>query len=35
MDQLAQLLSLPAEASNLAIHTFLLNLLLGGALEFK
>ncbi|MBW2577563.1 MAG: DUF4956 domain-containing protein [Deltaproteobacteria bacterium] len=32
MDQLAQLLSLPAEASNLAIPTLLLNLLLGAAL---
>ncbi len=32
MDQLAQLLSLPAEASNLAIPSLLLNLLLGAAL---
>jgi hypothetical protein len=32
MDQLAQLLSLPAEASNLAIPRLLLNLLLGAAL---
>jgi hypothetical protein len=32
MDQLTQLLSLPAEASNLAIPTLLLNLLLGTAL---
>jgi hypothetical protein len=32
MDQLTQLLSLPAEASNLAIPTLLLNLLLGAAL---
>ena len=32
MDQLAQLLSLPAEANNLAIPSLLLNLLLGAAL---
>ncbi len=32
MDQLAQLLSLPAEATNLAIPRLLLNLLLGAAL---